>query len=340
MTDPLTNPTELLPRRDHVQPQRITMTFRGADIRGYYAELGIVIPEWASRNASVRCFANPGAHRAGDRHPSCSINLEHGAWCCHGCGAKGSVHAAALALGLSPRSAIDLMIQYGLTERRDTRTRRTPPSELSRRPLRRSQIAPKLAVTERDVRDWQAALPAQTDLIVRLARERSWLYDIILELEIGFDRGRLTIPVRNETRQLVGLLRYQPWPKTGEPKMLAATGSRRQLLPHPAIETSEQILLVEGEPDMIAARSRQIPAIAVPGAESWRAEWAPLLAGREITIAMDCDRDGRRAAARIAQDLCGYADAVEFNIAPERNDGYDITDLLRDHPRLGREVLR
>jgi DNA primase len=136
--------------------------------------------------------------------------------------------------------------------------------------------------------------------------------------------------VRDQYRQLVGLLRYRPWRTQAQPKMVAAPGSRRRLLPHPAIETSEQILLVEGEPDMIAARSRGVPAIAVPGAESWRTEWAPLFAGREITIVMDCDRDGRRAAARITQDLCGYADVMNF----------DLTDLFRDHPLLAREVLR
>jgi hypothetical protein len=38
--------------------------------------------------------------------------------------------------------------------------------------------------------------------------------------------------------------------------MLAALGSRMGLIPHPTGETSERILLVEGPPDMIAARSR------------------------------------------------------------------------------------
>ena len=87
---------------------------------------------------------------------------------------------------------------------------------------------------------------------------------------LGFDRGRITIPVRDDKRQLIGMLRYQPWPNPGEPKMLATAGSRRALLPHPAAEPSTQVLLVEGEPDMIAARSHGLPAIAVPGVDSWR----------------------------------------------------------------------
>jgi hypothetical protein len=87
--------------------------------------------------------------------------------------------------------------------------------------------------------------------------------------ELGIDGDRITIPVRNEQRRLVGLLRYRPWGSgRGGPKMLAAPGSRRQLLPHPCAEPARQLLLVEGEPDMLAARSHGLPAIALPGIES------------------------------------------------------------------------
>jgi hypothetical protein len=119
--------------------------------------------------------------------------------------------------------------------------------------------------TEADVTRWRAALDDQPGLVERLRRERSWRYWTMRELELGFDRGRITIPVRNHRRRLIGLLRYQPWPAGGQRKMRAAVGSRRQLLPHPAAEPSQRIVLVEGEPDMIAARSRRLPAIALPG---------------------------------------------------------------------------
>jgi hypothetical protein len=322
----------------------MTRTLPGADIRGYYDELGIQIHGWARIEASTSCFADAVAHNRGDRDPSCSVNLEHGAWHCHGCGARGGAYDAATAVGLTPRAAIDLMVKHGLVQRRHTPV--TTPA-VNRRTARRPDIVaitrparPNLAVTELDVRHWQTTLIEHTTVIARLAEERGWLYGAIWELGLGYDCGRITIPVRDERGQLIGLLRYRPWPKDGQPKMIAATGSRRALLPNPAAEPSRELALVEGEPDMIAARSRGIPAIAVPGAESWRTEWAPLFASRKVTIIMDCDRDGRRAAARIAQDLCGHANAAELDIAPERNDGYDLTDLLRDHPRLAKEILR
>ena len=51
--------------------------------------------------------------------------------------------------------------------------------------------------------------------------------------------------------------------------MLAVPGTRLGLIPHPAKETSDRILLVEGPPDMVAARSG-LPAIAIPGTNAWR----------------------------------------------------------------------
>lgn len=120
--------------------------------------------------------------------------------------------------------------------------------------------------------------------------------------------------------------------------MLAARGSRRSLLPHPAAEASEQVLLVEGEPDMIAARSQGLPAIAVPGVDGWRAEWVQLFVGREVTIITDADRQGRKLASAIASDLAGTAEATVLDLAPERNDGYDLTDWLLEADRVG--VLR
>jgi DNA primase len=315
------------------------MTIDDADVRGFYEHLGIHIPQWASDEAAVSCFANRDAHRNGDRHASCSINLIHGAWNCHGCGAKGSAYDAAIALGYSSRSAFDLKIRHRLPDRSDQRS--ATHTTVSRAEIHRAE-GPRFAVTNSDIRRYQDALTGQTELIIRLTRERGWRYDTMLELELGYDCSRITIPVRDEHRQLVGLMRYRPWPKNGEPKMLAAPGSRRQMLPHPSIETSQQILLVEGEPDMIAARSRQLPAIAIPGVDTWRPAWARLLAGREITIVMDCDPQGRAAGARIAQNLSGYADPLAFalDIAPGRNNGYDLTDLFRDHPRVAARTHR
>ena len=93
------------------------------------------------------------------------------------------------------------------------------------------------------------------------------------------------------------------------------------------------MVLVEGPPDMIAARSQGLPAIAVPGDDAWEPEWAQLLVGRLVSIVLDCDLAGREAAARIAGDLkaVGVRGSI-IDLAPGRHDGYDLTDWLSCHP--------
>ena len=80
----------------------MTSTLPGADIRGFYRALGVLLPEWATTEASVRCFADPGAHAREDRDPSCSVNGQTSAWHCWGCGASGGAYDAAIALGHTP----------------------------------------------------------------------------------------------------------------------------------------------------------------------------------------------------------------------------------------------
>jgi hypothetical protein len=95
------------------------------DVRGFYARLGVEIPEWASVEAAVSCFADPGAHKNQDRSKSCSVNLASGAWHCWGCGAKGGAYDAALARGLDSRHAFALKVAYYMAWPSATRTARS-----------------------------------------------------------------------------------------------------------------------------------------------------------------------------------------------------------------------
>lgn len=307
------------------------------DVRSFYAALGIELADWAREEAPVSCFADPEAHTHEDRNRSCSVNLDSGAWNCHGCGAGGGAYDAALARGHSPRSAIELMIDHGLAEPRHPEAGRSasarapraarPSTPRPRRPRRR------FAGSERELRDCQRALLASPELLDRLAAERLWSASAIAACELGLDqRQRITMPLRGQSGALCGVLRYDPWGRG--PKMLADPGSRLQLMPHPALHGElEAVLLCEGPPDMIAARSRGLTALAVPGANAWRGAWAPELSGAHVRIVMDADRPGRLAARRILSDLqrAGVAAAIR-DLAPLRADGYDLTDWLRERP--------
>jgi DNA primase len=81
---------------------------------------------------------------------------------------------------------------------------------------------------------------------------------------------------------------------------------------------------------MIAARSCGWPAVAVPGDHAWRPAWAELLRGRLVTVVMDCDDAGRNAAERIAADLAPVSAVRIVDLAPNRDDGFDLTDWVHD----------
>jgi hypothetical protein len=302
------------------------------DVRGFYAALGIELSAWSVRNATVRCFADPEAHAHQDRNPSCSVSLEHGAWRCWACGAKGSAYRAALVRGHSPASAFDLLVGYGLAERRpyQSLSLRMASPGTGAAAARRGH---ELSITEIDVQRWHEALFETSSQRWRklLAHQRLWEPAVIRELGIGHDGERVTIPIRDARGVLQGVLRYRPG--AGRRKMLAIRGSRLGLVPHPSREPSDRVLLVEGPPDMIAARSQGWRAIAVPGDHAWQPRWAELFTGRSVTVLMDSDRAGREAAHRIATDLRPVAEVRVVDLAPDRDDGFDLTNWLREQPQ-------
>ena len=246
------------------------------DVHGFYSALGLELPAWAERDASVRCFANPDAHAHRDRHPSCSVSLVSGAWRCWRCDARGGAYDAALASGLSPPEAMDLLVVHGLAERRADRdghfrARRTTPSPVAPGQHPRSVDKSALAMSEAELAVARERLAAQSWPLSALRAEQRVLWSravVVHELGCGWEHGRLLIPIRGRSRVLRGVLRYAPGHDRA-PKMLAVAGTRLGLVPHPAAEWSTWVVLVEGPPDMISARSRGLPAIAVPGDHAW-----------------------------------------------------------------------
>ena len=200
----------------------------------------------------------------------------------------------------------------------------------------------ELEADEADLGVWRGQLATFAWPLRALRPEHGRLWDraTLTRLGIGWDGHRLTIPIRARDGELRGVLRYAP-SATRTAKMIATRGTRLGLIPHPASEPSKWIVLTEGPPDMISARARGLPALAVPGDHAWDSGWASTLEGRDVTIVMDADRPGRQAARRIERDLIGVARTVAIaDLVPSRHDGYDLTDWLDAHRMLPETTLR
>jgi Toprim-like len=285
-----------------------------ADLRGFFAGLGVELLEAGSTNVSVRCFADREAHENDDRSPSTSVNLETGAWMCHACGAAGGPYHAARAVGLSEGEAQSLLAKHGLERRGGTNT--SP-----------------LTTGEQELARYRAALLANEELLAQLTQIRGWSGQAIEELELGLEGSRIVFPIRDAHGLLVGVARYAPGPGRGDaPKMLADQGSKRELFPAPETVSEGEgfLFLVEGEPDAVAAHSLGLAAVALPGAAGWQREWRKRFAERKVVLVFDADEAGRKAARQVAGDLAPVAAEVRvLELEASRSDGYDLSDFLR-----------
>jgi archaellum biogenesis ATPase FlaH len=208
-------------------------------------------------------------------------------------------------------------------------------------PVLRKDTAPEktVAADEDELRQQQEALREHESALDWLGKLRGWTPEACERLGLGLSDDtppRVVFPVRAADGVLVGTLRYSPNPARREagPKMMASAGCPRELFPAPeSIEPGKAVLLVEGEPDAVACWSMGMAAVAVPGAQAWKPEWADRFAGRQVIVCFDCDPPGRAAAAKAANDLSKVAREVRLiDLDPTAGDGRDIGDLCRSHP--------
>lgn len=64
-------------------------------------------------------------------------------------------------------------------------------------------------------------------------------------------------------------------------------------------------LLVEGETDCWTAWAHDLPALGLPGASTWRPEWAEHFKGKDVYLWEEPDEAGRALPAKIGKDLPG-----------------------------------
>lgn len=256
-----------------------------------------------------------------DHNASLSIGVgddDRALVCCHaGCDAESIVRS----LELEPRDLFP--------------AQETDP--LHRHEARRQQQprAKRFAVSDADARHFVEALAGNQGALERLRELRGWSPEAIRQLRLGLEGDRVVFAVRDAAGRLTGLMRYQPNPERREsnPKMMATPGSSRDLFPRPEDVPGDVLYVVEGEPDAVTGATLGLPTVAVPGASKWREDWAGRLGrGRSrVVVVADADRPGRESAQRTAAAVVEHCGDVRvLDIAPERNDGYDLGDFARD----------
>jgi hypothetical protein len=292
-----------------------------ADVPGFYNRLGVVLPNNHREWVGVRCFL-PG-HQ--DRHASSSVNLENGAWKCFTCNVSGGPYKAALARGYTSADATELVRHHGLW--------REKPSAAPPRPVQTPDAAKV---------DWnELAVPEPQPTQVR---RREWDYldensqPLFRAVRVDLDNGRK---------------RFWQERWEGGRWLAGLKNTRRVLYRLPQVReralTGRLVLIVEGEKACDALDRLQVFATTSPGgAGKWVDVYSVSLAGAICAVIPDCDLPGRRHAIDVTRNLILHRVTVlqPLELAPGRQDGFDITDHLTELARgLGdsgdvREQLR
>lgn len=100
----------------------------------------------------------------------------------------------------------------------------------------------------------------------------------------------------------------------------------------PDFADATEIIVVEGEKDADRLAHHGLVATSnAGGAGKWRAEWAPLFTGKNVTIIPDNDDPGRSHAAEVMSSLEKYARRVRIVELPGVKPKGDVSDWLDDH---------
>lgn len=137
----------------------------------------------------------------------------------------------------------------------------------------------------------------------------------------------------------IGCLWYPADPlPNGRRKMCNWGGAPPAL--YPDVPRSRWVVLVEGELDAAVGRSHGLPTVSgTIGAGRWNERLSEELRGHRVIVVYDCDEAGRSGAADRVRDLTAAGIPARLHdLAPDRDDGFDLTDWFRDGRTANRFV--
>jgi hypothetical protein len=158
-----------------------------------------------------------------------------------------------------------------------------------------------------------------------------------LEDAMWQNRPVVKIPYRNEvgnvvaTRYRIGL--------TGD-RFRWATGSKPQLYGLPGLVRAREaghVLVVEGESDVHVATFLGLPAVGVPGAKTWKDEWAAYFDNiPRVFVLQEPDQGGEQLVEHLANSPPGRRPLWVVHLPGVK----DVAELYRRDPEIVAELIR
>lgn len=234
-----------------------------------------------------------------DSNPSVGLNTEKNQWRCRsaGCGASGDI--VTLLTHIANKTTPGIL--------RGT--------ILSRLAHKYPNLLPVKSVRVEVVEDWHEAIWHSGSLLHELYKRG--LSDIdIRSARLGYNDGRITIPIFDEFDRIVNVRKYLPG-AAGPEKFRNMRGYGGLRLYSPKDTKYDRVWICGGELKALVAKRYLNPigvgAISVTGGEgNWLPEFTKALSGKKIYICMDVDLGGSVAARRVAESVSPMADEVHI----------------------------
>ena len=227
-----------------------------------------------------------------DTTPSCNVHPTDGGFTCKACQAHGSFADLLSKLKDLPVGVVrlDLDQKYGGT----------------RKPIKAETIA-----------RWLGQIWTQDAMLHELYARGLTSNDIISN-SIGYENGRIVIPIRDNFGSFVSAKRYKPG--AAERKMIWMKGRARGPFVYPSkseLDLFSTVVLAGGEIKALCGKNHfnklTIGCVCCVLSEtSWDPALTPYFSGKTVYIAYDADSAGRAGARIVAANLIKVAKAVHI----------------------------
>lgn len=173
-----------------------------------------------------------------------------------------------------------------------------------------------------------------------------WTLEGVKALKIGYDDGRIMIPIKSRTGYWVNARRYLPVHRRVSGSNNAKCMNIRKLgqkryYPYEAFD-EQQVFVVEGEKDCISARSQGLNAVTSTGGSAIPTDEILLFKGKDVVLMLDTDSVGKRNVKNYLALLKGIARSISIVELPVKDfaeyykeyHNADVMQFARDHQEV------
>lgn len=233
-----------------------------------------------------------------EKTPSFTVNTETNEWYCHGC-SRGGTEKEFLSLYYDVDAKIG-KYAYECWENKGTLP--FPTDEIVER------MHSKLLNSPQDI---------------KILESFGFNMHEIKERKLGLEDHRIVFPIKSRRGFWVNLRRYLPpqrrYADSKEPKCLNVRSlGQRRYYPYEAFD-EQQIVVVEGEKDCIAARSQGINAVTGTGGSAIPVDEIGLFSDKDVVLMLDTDTVGKRSVSTYLQMLKNIAKSVQVIRLPQKD---------------------